>query len=71
MIKWKYKGIYNEKKKNTILVILLCILIVLFSMFMPLKTYGEFINSKHGVAGPKYFKYNGEWLKDIRHKIGF
>lgn len=46
MIKFKYKGIYNEKKKNAILVILLCVLIALFSMMLPLKTYGEIVNSK-------------------------
>ena len=46
MIKLKYKSIYNEKKKNTILVILLCVLIALFSMMLPLKTYGEIVNSK-------------------------
>jgi len=46
MIKFKYKSIHNEKNKNTILVILLCILIALFSMFLPLKTYGEIVNSK-------------------------
>ena len=22
------------------------------------------------VAGPRYFKYNGEWLNDIRSRIG-
>lgn len=26
----------------------------------------ELIGSKHGVAGPKYFKYNGQWLNTIR-----
>ena len=46
MIKFKYKSIHNEKNKNTILVILLCILIALFSMLLPLKTYGEIVNSK-------------------------
>lgn len=25
---------------------------------------------KTGVAGPKYFKYKGEWLNDIRHRLG-
>ena len=28
----------------------------------------EFLESKWGVAGPRYFKYNGEWLNDIRAK---
>lgn len=26
----------------------------------------ELSESKHGVAGPRYFKYNGEWLNTIR-----
>ena len=25
---------------------------------------------KYSIAGPKFFKYNGEWLNDIRHKLG-
>lgn len=29
----------------------------------------ELTGSKWGVAGPRYFKYNGEWLNDIRAKI--
>lgn len=29
----------------------------------------QFTNSKHGVAGPMYFKYNGEWLYKIRAKL--
>ena len=29
----------------------------------------EFTGSKHGVAGPTYFKYNGEWLYKIRAKL--
>lgn len=28
----------------------------------------EFLGSKWTVAGPRYFKYNGEWLNDIRAK---
>ena len=28
----------------------------------------ELLGSKWGVAGPRYFKYNGEWLNDIRAK---
>ena len=28
----------------------------------------ELLGSKHGVAGPRYFKYNGEWLNTIRAK---
>lgn len=30
----------------------------------------EFSHSKYGVQGPKYFKYNGEWLTDIRKRLG-
>ena len=26
--------------------------------------------SKWGVAGPRYFQYNGEWLNDIRKRLG-
>lgn len=26
--------------------------------------------SKWGVAGPRYFKYKGEWLNDIRKRLG-
>ena len=29
----------------------------------------ELSGSKNGVAGPRYFKYNGEWLNSIRAKI--
>ena len=25
--------------------------------------------SKWGVAGPRYFKYKGEWLNDVRHRV--
>lgn len=25
--------------------------------------------SRYSVAGPRYFKYKGEWLNDIRHKL--
>lgn len=25
---------------------------------------------KYAIAGPKFFKYNGEWLNDIRHRMG-
>lgn len=28
------------------------------------------MQSKWGVAGPRYFKYNGEWLNDIRRRLG-
>ena len=30
----------------------------------------ELSGSKHGVAGPRYFKYKGEWLNTIRHRLG-
>ena len=26
--------------------------------------------SKNSIAGPRYFKYKGEWLNDIRHRLG-
>ena len=26
-------------------------------------------SSSAGVAGPRYFKYKGEWLNDIRHRL--
>ena len=29
----------------------------------------ELLGAKHGVAGPRYFKYNGEWLWKIRAKL--
>lgn len=25
---------------------------------------------KSAIAGPKYFKYKGEWLNTIRHRLG-
>ncbi len=30
----------------------------------------ELTGSKWPVAGPRYFKYNGEWLNDIRKRLG-
>lgn len=27
------------------------------------------LGSKYPVAGPRYFKYKGEWLNDVRHKL--
>lgn len=30
----------------------------------------ELTQSKWSVAGPRYFKYDGEWLNDIRHRLG-
>ena len=26
--------------------------------------------AKHSVAGPRYFKYKGEWLNDLRSRMG-
>ena len=28
------------------------------------------LDTKQSVAGPRYFKYKGEWLNDIRHRLG-
>ena len=28
------------------------------------------LKAKHNVAGPRYFKYKGEWLGDIRDRLG-
>ena len=28
------------------------------------------LDTKSAIAGPKYFKYKGEWLNDIRHHLG-
>lgn len=30
----------------------------------------HFTNVKSAIGGPKYFKYKGEWLNDIRHRLG-
>ena len=30
----------------------------------------HFLGVKWAMAGPKYFKYKGEWLNDIRHRLG-
>ena len=30
----------------------------------------NFTGLHDGVAGPRYFKYNGEWLNDIRQRLG-
>ena len=29
-----------------------------------------FLNAKWAMAGPRYFKYQGEWLNDIRRRLG-
>ena len=31
----------------------------------------KLVGKKTAIAGPRYFKYNGEWLNDIRHRMGF
>lgn len=31
----------------------------------------QFLSGKKPLQGPRYFKYKGEWLIDIRHKCGF
>ena len=30
----------------------------------------KMVQSKHSVAGPMYFKYKGEWLNEIRDRLG-
>ena len=30
----------------------------------------HFTGAKSALAGPRYFKYKGEWLNDIRHRLG-
>ena len=30
----------------------------------------KLLGAKGAMAGPKYFKYKGEWLNDIRHRLG-
>ena len=30
----------------------------------------SFIGCRHTPAGPRYFKYKGKWLNDIRHRLG-
>ena len=30
----------------------------------------HFLNAKWALAGPKYYKYKGEWLNDIRQRLG-
>lgn len=30
----------------------------------------KMLKSKHIVAGPRYFKYKGEWLNEIRDRLG-
>ncbi len=28
------------------------------------------LKSKNSVQGPRYFKYKGEWLNEIRNRLG-
>lgn len=38
---------------------------------MSLTALAKLLSSiKYSIAGPKFFKYNGEWLNDIRHRLG-
>lgn len=30
----------------------------------------ELSGKKYSIAGPKFFKYKGEWLNDLRHRLG-
>ena len=39
-------------------------------VFRVYATYEVNSRRKWGVAGPRYFKYNGEWLNDIRKRLG-
>ena len=37
---------------------------------MSLTALAKLLTGKaYGVAGPRYFKYNGEWLNEIRHRL--
>jgi len=38
---------------------------------MSLTALAKLLSGKqYAIAGPKFFKYKGEWLNDIRHKLG-
>jgi len=38
---------------------------------MSLTALAKLLTGKqYSIAGPKYFKYKGEWLNDIRHRLG-
>lgn len=38
---------------------------------MSLTALAKLLSGKpYAIAGPKFFKYKGEWLKDIRHRLG-
>lgn len=30
----------------------------------------QLTGKKYAIAGPKFFKYKGEWLNDIRDRLG-
>ena len=37
---------------------------------MSLTALAKLLTGKqYSIAGPKYFKYKGEWLNDIRHRL--
>ena len=51
------------------LISFICITIMLLSM--SLTALAKLLSGiKYSIAGPKFFKYNGEWLNDIRHRLG-
>lgn len=38
---------------------------------MSLTALAKLLTGKqYSIAGPRFFKYKGEWLNDIRHRIG-
>ena len=38
---------------------------------MSLTALAKLLTGKqYSIVGPKYFKYKGEWLNDIRHRLG-
>ena len=48
---------------------LLCLTAIMLSM--SLTALAKLLSGiKYSIAGPKFFKYNGEWLNDIRHRLG-
>lgn len=38
---------------------------------MTLSALAKLLTGQQKIAGPRYFKYHGEWLNDIRHRNGF
>lgn len=41
----------------------------IYSYIIDLETK-KLSGKKYAIAGPKFFKYKGEWLNDIRHRLG-